>query len=61
VGRRDWVTPVSSSETIAKLMPNAELVIFEKSGHSPQVEERELFQQTIREFIDRAVPVGTSA
>jgi proline iminopeptidase len=61
VGRRDWVTPVSSSETIASLMPNAELVVFERSGHSPQVEERELFQQTIREFIDRAVPIGTPA
>ena len=61
VGRRDWVTPVSSSETIASLMPNAELVVFERSGHSPQVEERELFQQTMREFIDRAVPVGTPA
>ena len=57
----DWVTPVSSSETIATLMPNAELVVFERSGHSPQVEERELFQQTIREFVDRAVPVGTPA
>ena len=44
VGRADWVTPVSSSETIASLMPNAELVVFENSGHSPQVEERELFQ-----------------
>jgi proline iminopeptidase len=61
VGRRDWVTPVSSSETIASLVPNAELVIFERSGHSPQVEERELFQQTIRAFVDRAVPVGTPA
>ena len=61
VGRRDWVTPVSSSETIASLMPNAELVVFERSGHSPQVEERELFQQTIRDFVDRAVPVGTPA
>ena len=61
VGRKDWVTPVSSSETIAALMPNAELVVFERSGHSPQVEERELFQQTIRDFVDRAVPVGTTA
>lgn len=61
VGRRDWVTPVSSSETIASLMPNAELVVFERSGHSPQVEERELFQQTIRDFVDRAVPAGTLA
>ena len=61
VGRRDWVTPVSSSETIAALMPNAELVVFEQSGHSPQVEERELFQQTMRAFVDRAVPVGAPA
>jgi proline iminopeptidase len=58
VGRRDWVTPVSASETIASLMPNATLVIFEKSGHSPQTEEREKFQQVIREFLDEAVPAA---
>ena len=56
VGRHDWVTPVSSSETIAKLMPNAELVVFEKSGHSPQKEERDKFQQVLRDFVDRVVP-----
>lgn len=56
VGRHDWVTPVSSSETIAALLPNAELVVFEESGHSPQNEERELFQATMRGFLDRAVP-----
>ncbi|MET3807078.1 proline iminopeptidase [Nakamurella sp. UYEF19] len=56
VGRADWVTPVSSSETIAALIPNAELVVFEKSGHSPQFEEAELFQQTMRDFLGRAVP-----
>lgn len=56
VGRADWVTPVSSSETIASLLPNAELVVFEKSGHSPQFEEAELFQQTMRDFLVRAMP-----
>lgn len=61
VGRYDWVTPVSSSETIADLMPNAELVVFENSGHSPQNEERELFQSTVRGFLDRVVPVGAPA
>lgn len=60
VGRRDWVTPVSSSETIASLIPNAELVIFEKSGHSPQTEEFELFQKTMRDFLDKAVPASNS-
>jgi proline iminopeptidase len=58
VGRRDWVTPVSSSETIARLMPAAELVVFEHSGHSPQTEERELFQSVLRDFLDRAVPAA---
>lgn len=61
VGRRDWVTPVSSAETIASLIPDAKLVIFEKSGHSPQIEESELFQQVMREFLDEAVPAVSSA
>jgi proline iminopeptidase len=51
VGRTDWVTPVSSAETIASLIPNSELVIFENSGHSPQHEEFELFQKTMRDFL----------
>ena len=51
VGRADWVTPVSSAETIAGLIPGAQLVVFEKSGHSPQFEEAELFQQVMRDFL----------
>jgi proline iminopeptidase len=51
VGRTDWVTPVSSAETIASLIPNAKLVVFEKSGHSPQYEEFELFQSVMRDFL----------
>ncbi|MBC7518090.1 MAG: alpha/beta hydrolase [Microbacteriaceae bacterium] len=61
VGRLDWITPVSSAETISRLMPNAELVIFEESGHSPQTEEPEKFTAVMREFIDRAVPATTPA
>ncbi len=51
VGRTDWVTPVSSAETIANLIPNSRLVIFEKSGHSPQIEEFDLFQRVMRDFL----------
>jgi proline iminopeptidase len=51
VGRTDWITPVACSETIAELIPDAQLVVFEKSGHSPPSDEPELFQQTIREFL----------
>ena len=55
VGRTDWVTPVSAAQTIADLVPRSELVVFEHSGHSPQVEERELFQATVRDFLERAL------
>ena len=52
VGRTDWVTPVSSAEAIASGIPNSKLVVFEKSGHSPQKEEFDLFQSVMREFLD---------
>lgn len=56
VGRTDWITPPSSAETIASLIPDAKLVIFERSGHSPQFEEYDLFQQTMREFLAGVFP-----
>jgi len=51
VGRDDWITPVASSETIASLIPGARLVVFEKSGHSPQIEEAEQWRQVVRDFL----------
>ncbi|MCW2882653.1 MAG: pip [Sphaerisporangium sp.] len=61
VGRRDWVTPVSSSETIAALIPKSKLVVFERSGHSPQIEESNLFQEVMRDFLDETVPAGAAS
>lgn len=52
VGRDDWITPVECSETIVSLIPRSRLVVFEKSGHSPQVEERELWLEVVRGFLD---------
>lgn len=54
VGRHDWITPVEASEQIAALIPNSRLVVFESSGHSPQLEEPELFQRTVRAFLAEA-------
>ena len=51
VGRHDWITPVSASEEIAAGIPNSELVIFENSGHSPQLEENNHFITTVRNFL----------
>jgi hypothetical protein len=51
IGRTDWVTTVAAADTIASLIPNAKLVVFEKSGHSPQIEEFDLFQKVMRDFL----------
>ncbi|RIQ35911.1 alpha/beta fold hydrolase [Jiangella rhizosphaerae] len=51
VGRSDWITPVECSETIASLIPDSQLVVFEKSGHSPPMEEPERFRQVVRDFL----------
>jgi proline iminopeptidase len=56
VGRHDWITPVAASEEMAALMPQAELVIFENSGHSPLHEEKELWESTVRNFLNRVFP-----
>jgi proline iminopeptidase len=58
VGRHDWITPVEASEEMAALIPEAELVIFENSGHSPLHEEKELWETTVRNFLDRVVPAS---
>lgn len=51
VGRHDWITPVDASERIVANVPDGRLVIFEKSGHSPQIEEVELWEKTVRDFL----------
>lgn len=56
VGRTDWITPVECSEVIARLVPDSRLVIFEKSGHSPQIEEAEAWTATVREFLAEVCP-----
>lgn len=55
VGRDDWITPVVNSEEIAGLIPGAELVVFEESGHSPPLEEPARWQQVVGDFLDRAL------
>lgn len=56
VGRTDWITPVSCSETIHSLIPDSELVVFEESGHSPQIEQHDEWLAAVRDFLDRRAP-----
>jgi proline iminopeptidase len=55
VGRHDWICPVEFAEEIHKLVPNSTLAIFERSGHSPQIEESEAFARQLASFISTNV------
>lgn len=51
VGRTDWVTPIECSQVLNKEIPNSTLIIYEKSGHSPHIEENEEYVRNLRKFI----------
>ena len=52
-GIDDWITPAEQGRRIHEALPNSELVIFEKSGHVPNIEENELFFRTLREWLSK--------
>jgi len=51
-GRDEKLVPIAAEEYVAAQMPNARLVVFEESGHCPFLEEPELFNQVLSEFLD---------
>ncbi|MEW6542739.1 MAG: alpha/beta fold hydrolase [Nitrospirota bacterium] len=53
-GRDDFITPPSQSERLHKGIRGSELVIFERSGHFPFVEEPEAFFSAVRGWLARA-------
>jgi len=55
VGRVDWVTPVECSQLLHQEIPNSTLIIYEKSGHSPHMEENEQYLENARKFIAEKV------
>ena len=52
-GRGDRTCAVEGAEAMAKGLPNAELVIFENSGHMTYVEENEKYLKAVREFLNQ--------
>ncbi len=57
VGRHDWITPLEASEELAAVLPNSELIVFDHSGHSPQLEETDRYLGVVRDFLARHVVV----
>jgi pimeloyl-ACP methyl ester carboxylesterase len=50
-GRHDRFCPPSQAETLRRGIPEAELVLFERSGHFPWIEEPEAFFAAVRSFL----------
>jgi len=52
-GSQDILTPVADAEEIAARIPGAELVVIRGAAHGFMVENARLFNQVVREFVDR--------
>lgn len=52
-GRFDRACSVEGAEAIARAVPQAELVVFERSGHMTYVEEHAAYVATVRDFLAR--------
>ena len=50
-GRQDWICPPELSEEIARLIPHADLRIFENSSHSVAADEHDLLMDVIKGFV----------
>jgi 3-oxoadipate enol-lactonase len=51
VGNEDKLTPPSEMKTLAGLIPNSSISVIEKAGHLPNLEQAEVFNRIIREFL----------
>jgi proline iminopeptidase len=51
-GRHDPEAPLECSEELVQGIPDAGLVVFERSGHFPFIEETSLFAQTVNVFLN---------
>src|SRR3954469_12135084 len=58
-GRYDEITP-ACSETIVAGIPDARMVVFEKSAHVAHLEEPDAYERTVEEFL-AAVEAGAAA
>jgi proline iminopeptidase len=50
-GRHDWICPPEFSEEIARLIPRADLRVFERSSHSIRSDEPEAMVDAILGFV----------
>jgi len=49
-GRNDAITPLSASEEMSRLIPNAKLVVIEDAGHVPVITRPDQVVDAIEDF-----------
>ncbi len=52
-GRNDGLTPLSSGERFAGMIPGAKLLVFDQCGHIPQMEKAADFNKAVMEFLSQ--------
>ncbi|RLB94644.1 MAG: hypothetical protein DRH76_09090, partial [Deltaproteobacteria bacterium] len=50
-GQADQLIPVAEAEVMATALPSADLVIIPEAGHLPNLEQPEIFNNAVREFL----------
>ena len=53
-GRHDTLFPLAMAEEMKKGIPGSQLAVFEESGHAPQLEEPERFNEVVGAFLGNA-------
>jgi 3-oxoadipate enol-lactonase len=53
VGDEDQATPLKDSTKLSEWLPNCEVFVVEKAGHMPMIEQPQIVNQKIEEFITR--------
>jgi pimeloyl-ACP methyl ester carboxylesterase len=60
-GENDHDTPVSSAETMKRLIPNSELVVLKDAGHFAYIDQFSLFRLRVRKFLFTAASPEAAA
>ena len=53
-GREDLLLPTRHAETFVRRIPGSRLIMFDRTGHMPMIEQPEQFNETLLDFIEAA-------
>jgi pimeloyl-ACP methyl ester carboxylesterase len=50
-GRQDGIVPLGAGEAYHRAIPGSQLVVLERCGHRPEIEQADEFVRVVREFL----------